>query len=84
MELDIERASWLVELALEWNNETKNPIPTELLEKLSSSLFTYEDGQPSDMNPLESLRTGLLGKNWRILLEPLKVDAQSRTDKKAK
>jgi len=77
MELDSERASWLVELALEWFAETKAPIPQELLDKLATSLFTDGATIPLDISPLESLRTGMLGKNWKLSVEPGKVEAQS-------
>ncbi|MBN9519494.1 hypothetical protein J0H58_13385 [bacterium] len=77
MELDIERASWLVELALEWFAETKAPIPQELLDKLATSLFTDGTNIPLDISPLESLRTGMLSKNWKLSVEPGKVEAQS-------
>ena len=38
-DLDIDRASWLVELAFEWHEEKDNPIPEQLVETLSANLF---------------------------------------------
>lgn len=44
MALDVDRASWIVEMALEWNEEKGTQIPPELVERLSRSLF-LEDGR---------------------------------------
>jgi hypothetical protein len=45
MALDVDRASWIVEMALEWKEEKGTQIPAELVDRLSRSLF-LEDGKP--------------------------------------
>ncbi|MEX1027787.1 MAG: hypothetical protein WD049_07245 [Candidatus Paceibacterota bacterium] len=60
MELDIDRASWFVEMAFEWKEEKGEEIPLELIERLTANLFSAD----SDENPTEphdSLAQALLG-----------------------
>src|SRR5690606_17883544 len=54
LELDLERASWLVEMSLEYANEAKSAIPPEMFERLSRGLFAVERG-PEVRHPLETL-----------------------------
>ncbi|MFO7581466.1 hypothetical protein [Guyparkeria sp.] len=62
LELDMERASWLVETSLEWNNEKGDSIPQALLESLSKNLFaTKEDGQEDVVHPSDQLASALFG-----------------------
>lgn len=55
MDLDVNRASWVVELALEWKDEQGREIPPELLERLTRNLFRQsstpedEDTGPTDV-----------------------------------
>lgn len=39
LEVDIDRASWVVEMALEWRAEKGEDIPAHLVERLSANLF---------------------------------------------
>jgi hypothetical protein len=58
LELDINRASWVVEMALEWTKEKGTEIPAELLDHLARNLFhrpnqTNEDVcEPTDLASL--------------------------------
>lgn len=60
MELDIDRASWFVEMAFEWKDEKGEAIPVELIERLTHGLFIDEGGSPS-VEPADSLAQALLG-----------------------
>ncbi|WP_417737299.1 hypothetical protein [Rosistilla oblonga] len=39
LEIDLDRASWVVEMAFEWDESKQNPIPEKLLDTLSANLF---------------------------------------------
>lgn len=55
LELDMDRASWIVEMALEWKQSTGGDIPINLLERLSSNLFDGSDAE----EPKDSLNDDL-------------------------
>ena len=63
MLLDIERASWVVETALEWQHDSEREIPAELLDRLTTGLFA-EKGLPvtSEKNDLASRLVGASSK----------------------
>lgn len=62
-ELDIDRASWVVETALEWRFEQNNSIPDHLLESISRNLFSKgEKDETADMHPADYLASALLGR----------------------
>ncbi|HEX7898018.1 MAG TPA: hypothetical protein VF950_09685 [Planctomycetota bacterium] len=42
LEMDIDRASWVYEMALEWQYQNKSEIPQYLMEKLAHNLFREE------------------------------------------
>ncbi|HMP04093.1 MAG TPA: hypothetical protein PKD86_02970 [Gemmatales bacterium] len=84
LDLDIDRANWLVELAMEWKNITKSDIPDDLMDKLAHRLFTSEDSKELDMHPAETFLSALFGKAGRINLEfPNRLEIQ-RSDVAAK
>lgn len=58
--LDIERASWVVEMALEWNEEKGSEIPSELLEKLTNNLFESSNSEKTK-HPTEDIISKILG-----------------------
>ena len=43
LDLDIDRASWLVEMAFEWKDERGNEIPKHLVDNMGRNLFTTQD-----------------------------------------
>jgi hypothetical protein len=81
LDLDIDRANWLVELALEWKNMTKSEIPDELIDKLARSLFVTEETKDFDVHPAETLFSSLFGKDGKISIRPGSVTMQ-RSDGK--
>lgn len=60
MELDIDRASWFVEMAFEWQDEKGEPIPVELVERLTHGLFA-DGGADHAVEPADSLLQALVG-----------------------
>jgi len=61
-ELDMERASWLVETSLEWKDAKGTAIPTELLESLSRNLFVNEGQKVEQVqHPADQLASALMG-----------------------
>lgn len=68
-ELDMERASWLVETSLEWKDAKGTAIPPELLESLSSNLFENEAKIEQLLHPADQLASALLGSASAIKLK---------------
>jgi hypothetical protein len=60
MELDIDRASWFVEMAFEWKDEKREQIPAELIEHLTHGLFGEDRGE-HPVEPADSLAQALVG-----------------------
>ena len=60
MELDIDRASWFVEMAFEWKDEKGEEIPTSIIDRLTVGLFSEEDREPLS-EPHDSLTQARLG-----------------------
>ena len=69
LDLDIDRANWLVELAMEWKNIMKSEIPAELIDKLARSLFVSEETKDMDIHPAETFLSALFGKAGSINVE---------------
>lgn len=69
MEIDFDRASWLVEMAMEWKEEQGAEIPTQLLDSLSENLF--KDGNITSKAPdaADQLASALLGSSSRLKLQ---------------
>jgi hypothetical protein len=61
LQLDFERASWVVETAFEWKGAEGSTIPNELLEPISKNLFSPGDNLREDMHPADQLASALLG-----------------------
>lgn len=62
-ELDIDRASWVVEAALEWKLSQDKPMPEHLLETISRNLFSKsEKDESADMHPADYLASAILGR----------------------
>ena len=61
-QLDIERASWIVETALEWKDTKGGNIPDILLDNISKDLFKYEKkDSDAELHPADQLASALLG-----------------------
>jgi len=67
-QLDIERASWVVETALEWKDAKGGNIPSELLGPISNNLFGSTDEVASEMTPADELASALLGTASKVRL----------------
>jgi hypothetical protein len=61
MELDINRASWVVEMALEWKEEQGRELPRELLDRLTRNLFMAQSQQADGAETPPDLASILLG-----------------------
>jgi hypothetical protein len=68
-ELDMERASWLVESSLEWSDAKGASIPPELLSSLSSNLFQGGKEAEPLVHPSDQLASALLGSASSIKLK---------------
>jgi hypothetical protein len=66
----MERASWLVETNLEWNDKKDSIMPTELLKSLSNNLFEYDKVEhESVIHPADQLASALLGSATAVKLK---------------
>ena len=60
MEIDIDRASWLVELLFESRRDQGEELPIDLVHQLSKNLFGVAGGEQSEANAADTLATALL------------------------
>ena len=67
-ELDVDRASWLVEMALEWKDEKGTEIPKELLDRLSVNLFDKANETANATHPSEDILSALLSASAELNL----------------
>jgi hypothetical protein len=69
-ELDMERASWLVETSLEWKDAKGTSIPSELLDSLSNNLFSQEKEKIDPLHhPADLLASALMGSASTVKLK---------------
>jgi len=69
-QLDIERASWIVETSLEWNDAKGTTIPEKLVESLSRNLFSEKTSTDSEVvHPADQLASALIGTASSIKLK---------------
>ncbi len=70
LDLDIDRASWVVETAFEWKEEKGTEIPLELVDKLTRNLFVTEESDHRGVkHPGEDLASALLGASSRLNIQ---------------
>lgn len=60
-EIDLDRASWLVEMAFEWKTEKGTDIPIELINKLGKNLFEEDKIDEQPLHPSDQLASVILG-----------------------
>lgn len=60
-EVDLDRASWLVEMAFEWQEEKGTDIPEMLIDRLSKNLFTEVEEDEESLHPSEQLASAIFG-----------------------
>lgn len=81
MELDFDRASWLVELMFQWKDEHKeDPLPHELIERLSGQLFVAEREDQPPTHPYEALASAIFGASSKVKIGP--TGAELELDRK--
>lgn len=69
-DLDIDRASLVVETAMEWKASQQADIPSSLLESLTRNLFVRTERQDSnEMHPADYLASAILGNASRARLK---------------
>jgi hypothetical protein len=69
LELDGVRASWLVEVLLEWQREGKAEIPSELIERLGAGLFEVSAPRAGATHPVEDAIARVLGSSPSVQLD---------------
>ena len=69
LELDINRASWVVEMALEWKAEKGTEIPPELLDRLTQNLFAQISHGSTDPDSPPDLASVILGSASTLKLK---------------
>ncbi|WP_163998661.1 hypothetical protein [Pyxidicoccus caerfyrddinensis] len=69
-DLDLDRASWVVEMALEWKEEKGTEIPNELLNRLSDGLFVAVDVKRDEpLHPADQLASAIFGASAGATIE---------------
>ena len=69
-DLDLDRASWVVEMALEWKEEKGTDIPEELIDRLTQNLFSHNnDLSEEPLHPADQLASALLGASAEATVE---------------
>jgi hypothetical protein len=70
LELDIARASWVVETTLEWKASQDTSIPDPLLDAISRNLFVAGEARnESADSPADHLASALLGDASKVKLK---------------
>lgn len=85
-QLDVDRASWLVEAAMEWNSQVKEQMPSALLDRISRNLFASDSSERSQMlHPTDALAS-VLGNASKIKLNagPAEIEISGKDLKKSK
>jgi len=69
-EIDINRATWAVEAALEWKNIQNEEMPEALLAGITKNLFegSTATGETVEYSPLSALASGLLSSASNVKL----------------
>lgn len=60
LELDVDRASWVVEMAHEWKDEKGTELPESLIERLANNLFEADSKSETVKHPNEDLASALI------------------------
>lgn len=69
-QIDVNRANWVIESALEWKKETQEVPPPELLAQLTKNLFSNQADAAADrvLHPADELASALLGSSSKLRL----------------
>ena len=76
MILDVRRAHWFVELAFQWQDEFKEAVPPEIVDRLTKHLFAEHDSEDHPQHPYEALGSALLGVSGKVKVGPSGVEAE--------
>ena len=68
-EIDINRASWAVEAALEWKGAQGEQMPDVLLAGITKHLFEVTAAENTEYSPLEALASSILGAASNLKLD---------------
>jgi hypothetical protein len=68
-ELDIDRASWVVETAMEWRRDQQAEIPTPLLEGIARNLFSDRSDSSAAHSAADDLASALVGNASQLKLK---------------
>ncbi|MBP0115991.1 hypothetical protein [Bradyrhizobium vignae] len=68
-ELDVDRASWVVETAMEWRRDQNEELPTALLDGITRNLFSSPNGLPDVHSAADDLASALLGNASQLKLK---------------
>lgn len=68
--IDVNRANWVIESALEWKKETGEVVPNDLLNQLSKNLFTSKADEQAKqvLHPADELASALVGSASKLKL----------------
>lgn len=66
LDIDVDRASWLVETAMEWKDLKGSEIPDALLDRLSRNLFESPVVDDRPLHPVDQLASQLLGASAEV------------------
>jgi len=62
-DLDVDRASWIFEMVMEWQEEKGKEISPELISKLTNNLFVEEGQKNVQLHPADKLVSSLFGSS---------------------
>jgi len=80
-QLDIDRASWAVETALEWRRIENTEVPAPLLEGITRNLFDHGGGGKDKTSAVDDLASALVGNASGIKIKA--GDNEITLDRKA-
>jgi len=67
--LDVNRANWVIEAALEWKTATQAEIPSELTNSITRGLFYNNQTEPERVvHPADALASALVGSASKLKL----------------
>lgn len=84
LQLDLERASWVVEMALEWTKENSLKFPSTLVDRLATNLFLDAEApaEKKTASAADHLASALLGSSAEVELS-LPNGTKVKLDRKA-
>lgn len=88
--VDVNRANWVIESALEWKKETGEVVPNDLLNQLSKNLFMSKADEDASkvLHPADELASALMGSASKLRLNiagnELEFDRPGRIAKETK